>query len=255
MRVTVCETPHEPEELDAFWKSLCVHTQIEHSELLVLPEFAFLPPVWQADAFDASVWRNIVAASSMWLGRFQELGCEFVIGARPSTEGGKPYNQGFIWSANFGVSLLRRKRYLPNEPMGWEERWFARGHEEFPVFAAGPMSFGLNICTELWALETYSGYAATQVNAIVSPRATSAGTTEKWISVGTVAAVRTGAFCISSNRVHADGSCGGVGWIIGPDGEILGRTSPRTHFVTRDIDFTMCDVARATYPRYVFTSN
>jgi N-carbamoylputrescine amidase len=38
------------------------------------------------------------------------------------------------------------------------------------------LTFGLNICTELWALETYAGYAARGVQVILSPRATEAAT-------------------------------------------------------------------------------
>ena len=114
------------------------------------------------------------------------------------------------------------------------------------------MSFGLNICTELWALETYGVYALMNVNAIFSPRATALATTDKWLAAGVVAAVRSGAYSLSSNRVHADGSGGGIGWIISPDGKVLARTSRDTPFVTMDIDLGAAQAARRTYPRYVF---
>lgn len=112
----------------------------------------------------------------------------------------------------------------------------------------------MNICTELWALETYSSYALLNINAVLSPRATSAATTNQWLSVGTVAAVRSAAFSMSSNRVHPDGSCGGVGWIISPDGEILAKTCSQAPFRTLDIDLTATVAARRTYPRYVFAA-
>jgi len=67
-----------------------------------------------------------------------------------------------------------------------------------------------------------------------------------------VAAVRTGAFSLSSNRVDSTGACGGVGWIIDPDGQILATTSRDTPLVTLDIDLAASTAARATYPRYVF---
>jgi N-carbamoylputrescine amidase len=87
---------------------------------------------------------------------------------------------------------------------------------------------------------------------VVSPRATSRATTTKWLAAGVVAAVRSGAFSVSSNRVDATGSCGGAGWIIDPDGELLAVTSTAEPFVTRDIDLTRAAKAKETYPRYVF---
>ena len=116
-----------------------------------------------------------------------------------------------------------------------------------------PCPFGLNICTELWALETYAAYAARGVQVILSPRATAAATTAKWLSVGVVAAVRSGAFSVSSNRVDPTGACGGVGWIISPEGDILASTSPDAPFATIDIDLAASAAARDGYPCYVFS--
>jgi hypothetical protein len=109
------------------------------------------------------------------------------------------------------------------------------------------LSFGLNICTEPWALESYAAYPQCGVQAIQSRRATAAATTAKWLSVGVVAAARSGAFSLSSNRVDPTGACGGVGWIISPDGEILATTTRDVPFVTTDIDRTVPVAARASY--------
>jgi N-carbamoylputrescine amidase len=162
------------------------------------------------------------------------------------------FNQGYVASAAGGVVPLRRKFFLPDQPGSWEARWFDRGDADFPAYRAGALSFGLNICTELWALESYAAYAQCGVQAILSPRATAAATTAKWLSVGVVAAVRSGAFSLSSNRVDPTGACGGAGWIISPDGQILATTTRYLPFVTIDIDLTVPIAARASYPRYVF---
>src|SRR4029453_5784426 len=105
----------------------------------------------------------------------------------------------------------------------------------FPVYFARPLTFGLNICTELWALETYADYAALGVELLLSPRATAAATTARWLAVGVVAAVRSGGFSLSPNRPAPPGRCGGGGWIIDPAGEVLAVTSAAEPFVTRDI--------------------
>ncbi|HEU5358755.1 MAG TPA: carbon-nitrogen hydrolase family protein, partial [Gemmatimonadales bacterium] len=110
----------------------------------------------------------------------------------------------------------------------------------------------LNICTELWALETYRDYAAQGAQLILSPRATAAATTPKWLALGSVAAVRSGAFSVSSNRSDPSGTCGGVGWIISPDGELLATTSATRPFATQDLDLAAPVRARHSYPRDVF---
>jgi N-carbamoylputrescine amidase len=253
MRVTVCELPHEPEALAVAWSGLCEHT-IRHSpELVLLPEFAMVDPVWQDQRFDAERWAAAEALSDVWRHRLSELRVPHVVGTRPVTIEGRRFNQGFHWSASGDLVALRRKFFLPYEPGSWEACWFDQGDSEFTEFHADGWSFGLNICTELWAVETYAAYAAGGVQVILSPRATAAGTTDKWLSVGVVAAVRSGAFSLSSNRVDPTGACGGVGWIIGPQGSILARTTSDAPFATVDIDLSATAAARDEYPCYVFS--
>ena len=252
MRVTVCELPHEPAALAAAWAGLVRHTAQHATELLLLPEFAFVEPVWETEHFDPVRWSAAEAQGHAWLARLPELRVTHVVGTRPATLAGRPFNQGFLWSASANLTPLRRKYFLPAEPGGWETNWFDRGDPAFPVYHAGALSFGLNICTELWALETYAAYAAQRVQAILAPRATAAATMAKWLAVGVVAAVRTGAYCLSSNRVDPTGACGGAGWIIDPDGRTLARTTPEAPFATLEIDLTASTAAHTSYPRYVF---
>jgi N-carbamoylputrescine amidase len=248
VRVTVCELPHEPGALSAAWAALCEHTVRHSSELVLLPEFAMVEPVWQDELFDAARWAAAQELTETWRHRLPELRVAHVVGARPVTIDGRPFNQGFLWSAPGDLVPLRRKYFLPNEPGSWEARWFDRGDPEFPEYSADAWSFGINICTELWAVETYAAYAARGVQVILSPRATAASTTAKWLSVGVVAAVRSGAFSLSSNRVDPTGACGGVGWIINPYGTILARTTPDAPFATVDIDLSASAAARDEYP-------
>ena len=253
MRVTVCELPHEPPALDAAWAALCRHTARNSSELVLLPELAMVEPVWQHENFDADRWANAQVLSETWRDRFSELRVAHVVGTRPVTIDGRPFNEGFLWSASGEVLPLRRKYFLPDEPGTWEARWFDRGDSRFPGYRVGECSFGLNICSELWAVETYAAYAAQGVQAILSPRATAAATTDKWLAAGVVAAVRSAAFSLSSNRVDPTGACGGVGWIIDPWGNILVRTSHAAPFATLDIVLSASAAARDDYPGYVFS--
>jgi len=254
MRVTVCELPHEPEALAAAWSGLCEHTWRNESELVLLPELAMVEPFWEEATFAPERWARAEAVSEGWLTLLRELRATHVVGTRPVTIEGQRFNQGYLASGMHGIVPLRRKYFLPAEPGGWEAHWFQPGDSDFPAFRAGDLSFGLNICTELWAVERYVGYAAGEVQVILSPRATASATTAKWLSAGVVAAVRSGAFSVSSNRVDPTGTCGGVGWVIGPDGDILATTSASTPFVTVDIDLALSAAARSSYPRNVFGS-
>jgi N-carbamoylputrescine amidase len=252
MRVTVCELPHEPGALADAWAALCEHTARNASDLVLLPEFAMVDPVWQDEVFDAGRWAAAEALGEAWSHRLPELRAAHAVATRPVTLDGRRFNQGFLWSAPGGLVPLRSKFFLPDEPGGREARWFDRGDSDFPEYRVGAWSFALNICTELWALETYAAYAARGVPLILSPRATAAATTPKWLSVGVVAAVRSGAFSVSSNRVDPSGACGGVGWIIDPRGNILARTTAADPFATVDLDLSASAAARDEYPCYVF---
>lgn len=250
MRATVCELPHEPAALSSAWRALCDHTARQRSSLVLLPELAFVEPFWESQAFDDARWARATATSDAWIARLSELSVEHVVGTRPATDNGLHFNEGFLWSRAQRSMSLRRKYFLPDEPGGWESHWFSAGDDEFPGYAAGTLTFGLNICTEIWALETYAAYAAASVGAVLCPRATSATTIAKWRAAGIVAAVRSGAYCLSSNRAHSGDSGGGVSWIIGPDGDVLAQTSPEVPFATQEIDLRLALAARTTYPRY-----
>jgi len=252
VRITICELPHDAADLAVSWTGLCAHSWQHESELVLLPEFAMVDPVWEGERFDPARWAFAEQVSDGWMLLLRELHAEQVVGTRPVTVKGARYNEGFIWSAADGPRPLRRKFFLPNEPGGWEARWFDRGDPDFPAYRSGPLSFGLNICTELWALETYADYAEAGVQVIFSPRATAAATGAKWLAAGTVAAVRSGGFSVSSNRVDHTGAYGGAGWIISPAGELLATTSSDSPFATVDIDLAESGRSHHHHPGYVF---
>lgn len=257
MRVTVTELPHEPWALEAAWADLCRHAASEASELVLLPELAFVEPVWERSQADPDRLAEVVRLSEQWMKRLPELGAPAVVGARPRRLGTDTSIEAFLWTNEEAEpTTLRRKHFLPDEPGAWEARWFARGEPDFPAFQAGDLTFGVNICTELWALETLGAYAAAGgVQAILSPRATAAATLDKWLALGRVAAVRSGAYSLSSNRVDPTGTCGGGGWILDPDGRLLALTSADEPFATVDLDLVVPAAARATYPRTVFAQS
>jgi predicted amidohydrolase len=87
------------------------------------------------------------------------------------------------------------------------------------------------------------------VHFLVTPRATGSESIDKWIAAGRTGAVIAGAFAVSSNRFSFERNFGGAGWIIAPDGEILGLTNEREPFVTVDCALAIANHAKSTYPR------
>src|SRR5437763_15888026 len=119
MRVTVCELPHDPSELRAAWAALCEHTSRESSELVLLPELAMVEPMWETKRFNLARWVAAEELCDDWLARLPELGVPHVVGTRPITIDGRLYNQGYLATLD-GVTPLRRKYFLPDQPGGWE---------------------------------------------------------------------------------------------------------------------------------------
>lgn len=255
MRVTVCELPHEPRAFDAAWRALCEHAVAQRSELVLLPELAGAEPIWESPRFSRDRWDDAVGRSDAVVARLAELGGAYVVGSRATELDGRRLNQSYLWSPQAGAQPLRSKYFLPEEPGSWEGTWFDQGDPTFPLYRAGPAWFGVNICTELWALETYAGYAALGAELVLAPRATAAATRSKWLAAGVVAAVRSGAFGASSNRVEPTGACGGAGWIVDPAGKVLASTSAAEPFATRDLDLGEAWRAKASYPRCVFPTS
>ena len=64
---------------------------------------------------------------------------------------------------------------------------------------------------------------------------------DKWLAGGRAAAVMGGAFSLSSNRAGSNHGLtyGGLGWVIGPDGQVLATTSDSEPFVTVEIDLDL----------------
>jgi N-carbamoylputrescine amidase len=158
-----------------------------------------------------------------------------------------------VWQAERGHRGLHRKSYLPNEEEFWEASWYEPGDRNFAPFEVGGIRAGFQICTELWSMEHARLYGKAGVHLIACPRGTPRETLDKWLAGGRASAVVSGAFVLSSNRFTPPGavpSLGGQGWVVGPEGEVLVRTSREEPFATVEVDLSEAERAKGTYPRY-----
>jgi N-carbamoylputrescine amidase len=255
MRVTVCEIGNNPKQLLGDWENLIAHTRAECTDMLLLPEMPFYPwPAWTR-AVDRTVWEESVAAHKSWIQRLEELSATVVFGTRPVIRGRRAHNEGFVWDRQGGSRPVHTKYYLPDEEGFWEASWYERGSGDFDPVQIGDVVVGFMICTELWFMAHAREYALSGVNLLVCPRATPASSRDKWLAGGRVAAVVSGAYCLSSCFGGTDRNgmqWAGNGWIIEPEeGGVLAFTSASEPFVTRDIDLDRAGKAKQTYPRYV----
>ena len=251
MKITVCETPNEETEFEKEWGRLARHVAREKSDLVLLPEMPFFHWFAENRKFDRKVWRRAVLEHRLWMARLPELGAPVVLGTRPVDSRGKKLNEGFVWSGKSGSRGVHSKRYLPDEPGFYEASWYDRGDGRFDPFSVAGWKGGFMICSDLWSMASARAYGKNGVDLIAVPRCTGAGSVEKWVAGGRVAAILSGAYCASSNRAGKGSKVafGGHGWIIDPNGEILGLTSKERPFLTAGIDRSKAEKAKSTYPR------
>jgi N-carbamoylputrescine amidase len=259
MKVTVCQLNDDPNLFEQDWQALAQHVSEQASQLVLLPEMPFSAWFARQPGFDPAVWGNAIAVHDTWMARLAELAPALVLGSRPVERQGRRLNEGFSWQAEAGYQAVHHKYYLPDEDRFWEASWYQRGEDDFiPLDVAMPdeskLSVGMLICTELWFMQRARVYGQQGIHILANPRATEGSTVEKWLVGGRAAAVISGAYCLSSNRVDPHGDpleMGGLGWVVAPDGQVLGRTSSAQPFVTVEIDLAQANAAKSTYPRYV----
>jgi N-carbamoylputrescine amidase len=255
VKVTVCQLRNTPIELETDWRGLVSHVRAEKSDLLVLPEMPFGPWLPAQKPDDLAKWDAAVASHDRWMPRLTELGAGLVVGTRPVISDGKRYNEGFLWSAVSGYRSAHTKAYLPDEAFFWEASWYHPGPRAFDAATTAWGNVGFLICTELWFGRHAHRYGRQGVDILVSPRATPATSTGKWLAGGRTAAVVSGAFSLSSNLAGtlASGCAfGGTGWIVEPEeGEVMGVTTSKAPYLSLEIDLAVARRAKSTYPRYV----
>ena len=255
MRITVCEMPDGAREFEAAWGDLREHVGARRSELVVLPEMPAHPWFAHEIGFDEAVWRRALEAHDAKLvGRLPGLAPgSVVLGSRP-VEAGARLNQAFSWTDAAGYERVHEKHYLPDEDGYHEARWFDHGEDGFATKTLeNGLTFGFLVCTEVMFPERARRYGVQGAHLVAVPRATSGH--DRWLVAVRMAALVSGSFVASSNRVgpREDGGFvfGGRGWVVDPDGGVLAATSAEEPFVTVDVDPAAADEAKGSYPRNV----
>lgn len=212
MIVTVCELPDERRAFDQGWARLAEHVRQSRSGLVLLPDMAF--SAWFADsaAPDAARWSQALADHDAWEHRLGELGAALVLGSRPIDFGNERYDEGFVWTADTGIRSVH-----------------ARATHDFVPLEVDGIDVGFIIGPEL----AERPYGRGEVDIVAMPRCTRSEQFAQRLANACVVASETGAFALSSNR---SAPFEGQGWIVAPDGRVLGTTSRSHPFVSLQIE-------------------
>ncbi len=252
VRCALVEWPEGLEPSGSAWETIRQTVRAAGPDLLITSEMPFGP--WMAGAlrFDAELAAQAVERHERGLEALASLGVPAVISSRPVWAGHRLANEAFALEGG-AVRPLHRKRYFPEEPGWYEASWFEGGRSVSPVSRVGGLAVGVLLCTDLMFNEQARHYGRAGAELIAVPRA--AGTSHAtWLAAGAMAAIVSGAYLVSSNRVGSgDGEqvFGGKGFAFAPDGSLVIETSATAPLVVVDIDPAVARQQKTAYPCYV----
>lgn len=215
MIVTVCELPDDRKAFEDGWVQLAEHVRQSHSSLVLLPDMAFSP--WFADSpqVEAAHWREAVTEHDAWEHRLAELGAALVLGSRPIDFGNERYDEGFVWDVDSGIRSVH-----------------AKASPDFVPLEVHGVDIGFMIGSEVGSCGQ-PPYGHGEVDIVAMPRCTRSAEFSQRLAHACAVATEVGAYALSSNR---SAPFEGQGWIVAPDGCVLGTTSRSQPFLSLQID-------------------
>lgn len=254
MRLSVCEAPVVLTAGDAGWSRIVELSRNDRPDIFLLNEMPFGKWVSVGRAPDAAVLRESMSVHDEGVEHLAELSATTVLGSHPVFSGSVAVNEAFVWNENDGLTPAHHKQFFPNEGGFYEARWFARGPTRFNVMDAGGVRVGFLICTDVMFNEWARHYGRNDAQLLAVPRATPAGSVERWRTMCRAAAIVSGCYVASSNRAGLDESglrFSGNGWIIDPIGDVIAETSPEEPVAGAELDLDLVEKAQGEYPCYV----
>jgi len=252
MRVCFLENPADLLPGSREWLAQRDRIVGEAPDLLLMNEMPFGPWLAGSGDYDEAAAQQSVAIHSRALGDLRHLPVRLIVSSRPVPAQGRLANEAFVL-IDGEYRFLHQKHYFPEERGFFEKSWFAVGHSGFEVASVGGLRFGVLLCTEVMFNEHARAYGRAGADLIVIPRAT--GTSHaRWLTAGAMAAVVSGSYVVSSNRVGTSPGgpvFGGVGFAFAPGGELIAQTSSQQPVVSFELDLETSRAARHNYPCYV----
>jgi len=252
MKIAICELPDGMAHHGPAWDEFARRVERSRPDLTLLNEMPFGPWTARLATFDPRLAAASIEAHESALTALGALPGA-VISSRPVRSGDKLANEAFLL-ADQHYRPLHHKQYFPHEAGFFEREWFWADRIGFQPFDFRGVRFGVLLCTELMFNERARHYRRQGVHVILVPRA-SGTARDLWHTAARMAAIVSGCYVLSSNRVslHADAMprFGGSGFAYSPTGELLHETSEANPFATLEINVDLVRHAQRGYPCYV----
>ena len=252
MNIAICQLPDGLAHDSLAWTRFVRRIERAQPDIVLLNEMPFGPWTSRHAHFDEYLAAESIGAHTQAMMALRELPAT-VIGSRPVRSHDRLANEGFVL-ADGKYRPVHHKQYFPQEAGFYESTWFAAGHAGFETFDVGGVRFGMLLCTELIFNEWARHYRRRGAHVIVVPRA-SGTTLDTWHTAARMAAIVSGCYVLSSNRVSVRLDVGplfgGAGFAYSPTGELLQETTDGLPLAVVPIDVELVRHAQRRYPCYV----
>lgn len=249
MKLSVCQLPTGLTLDDPAWTDFVSRVDQARVDLAVLNEMPFGRWIANERKYESELATASVKAHDAALAALRQLPVA-VLSSRPIRGRSKLCNEAFLL-ADGVYTPVHHKHYFPQEEGFFEETWYAPERPGFDVVEYRGLRIGVLLCTELMFTEWARHYRRQGAHVIVCPRA-SGPSMRHWNAAARMAAIISGCYVLSSNRVsHGTPSTqafGGRGFAYSPAGELLHETSVPSPLVTIDIDMRLIAEAQRGYP-------
>lgn len=222
-------------------------------DILITNEMPFGAWLPKQAVFDDDAARQWVNLHERALQALANLASAAVISSRPVFAGKRLANEAF--SLEEGTyEILHHKHLFPAEE-GWqEEAWFAPAVRGFVTKKVRGVETGILLCTELMFNEKARHLGRSGAQLIAVPRASGLNRFS-WQIAGAMAAIVSGAYVVSSNRVGSDDDnlpmFGGCGFAMNPSGEMIDSTTSSRTIIRIELDLAKAAASKHQYPVYV----
>lgn len=247
MRVSFCELPDGTTPHDANWARLAERVAAEAPDLMVMNEIPFGP--WFATTPEVDPTTAVASADlhQDGIAALRALKARAVITSAPLLSEGRLVNEASLVTPD-GSRFIHQKHYFPDQPGFYEARWFSTGRFGFEPISVGDLVVGVLLCSELMFNEWARHYRRCGANLIAVLRA-SGMSHARWKTAAAMAAIVSGCYVVSSNRVG--GEFGGKGFAFAPSGDLIAETSAENPVCSIDVDLSVVRQAQAAYPCYI----
>lgn len=252
MKITYIESPDGLQLESSEWEELKQRIVSEKPDVLVTNEMPFGKWLSSSNNFVATHAEDSVTVHDGGIDELNKLNIPLVLSSRPVESEGKLANEAFALIKG-DYCFAHQKHYFPDEAGFYETTWFRNDRAGFDVITANELTVGFLLCTELMFNEWARSYRRQGAQLLVVPRATGQGI-EHWKTAAAMAAIVSGCYVVSSNRVgHVDNDLifGGKGFAFAPDGSLISETSSDNPVVSFDLDFDLVEQQQKEYPCYV----